>query len=99
MESKAGFFSCLKCCSDSNLSAHPCRTLAERRKLFDGEALQFSMALEALQQACHLEHVTKNLQKVEVQDALFLFFPELIPVFVLLQVLNDNGSETTNKPK
>ena len=48
------------------------RTLAERRKLFDGEALQFSMALEALQQACHLEHVTK-IAVVEVQDALCFF--------------------------
>ena len=36
------------------------RTFTERRKLFDGEALQFSMALEALQEACHLEHNEKN---------------------------------------
>ena len=54
---------------------HGGRTLAERRKLFDGEALQFSMALEALQQACHLEHVTKKLQKKsKYKTRCFCFF-------------------------
>lgn len=62
------------------------RTLAERRKLFDGEALQFSMALEALQQACwtlqrsfkgsasrafeYLANSNETLDDAELRDAL-----------------------------
>eukprot|EP00434_Breviolum_minutum_P030194 symbB.v1.2.026704.t1/scaffold2692.1/size74767/1 len=62
------------------------RNFSERRKLFDGEALQFSMALEALQEACwtlqrsfkgcasrafeYLANFNETLDDAELRDAL-----------------------------